>query len=346
MMLRWKLIKMKKTYNYIIAIILIVIILVVLSKIKVFKAVVYVVLLSFIMAYVLKPIHLILINRGINKRISAMFLVGAMMLIILSFIIFLIPSILKETLTVDVTRTEMKDYDNKIQSFVKPLYKSSTGENLIMSVYDKFNYELKIIINKVANLIVIICENALDATILPIISYYFLADLDEIRRSIVKIVPYKYRNVVKKIAYDIDVILSKYTICQLALCILIGALTFIILSILKVNYPILLSIINGLFNIIPYFGPIFGAVPAIIVALFSSTKKAIYVAIALYLIQIIEGNIISPKITGDSVDMHPLIVIILLIVGEKLAGFIGMVLVIPAAVIVRVIYDDLNYYLF
>lgn len=346
MILQWKLIKMKKVYKFIIAIILIIIILIALSKIKVVKAVVYVVLLSFIMAYILKPIHLILINRGINKKVSAMLLVGAMMLIILSLIIFLIPSILKETLTIDVTRTEIKDYIQKIQSFVKPLSKSSTGENLIMSVYDKFNYELKIIINKAVNSILIIFENALDATILPIISYYFLADLDEIRRSIVKSIPHKYRNLVKKIAYDIDVILSKYTICQLALCILIGALTFVILSILKVNYPILLSIINGLFNIIPYFGPIFGAVPAIIVALLISPKKAIYTAIALYLIQIIEGNIISPKMTGDSVDMHPLVVIILLIVGEKLAGFIGMVLIIPAAVIIRVVYEDLNYYLF
>lgn len=345
-MLQWKLIKMKKKYKYIIFIILIIIILIMLSRIKVFKTVFYVVLLSFVLAYILKPIHLILINRGVNKKVSALLLVSAMIITILGFTVFLIPSILKETLTVDVTRTEMSKYIEKIQNFIKPLSRSSPRDNLVMGIYDKFNYELKIIINKAVNVILIICENALDATVFPIISYYFLADLDEIRKSIIKIIPYKYRNVVKKIAYDVDVILSKYTICQLALCILIGTLTFIILSILKVNYPILLSIINGLFNIIPYFGPIFGAVPSIIVALLISPKKAIYTAIALYLIQIIEGNIISPKLTGDSVDMHPLIVIILLIIGEKLWGFIGMVLIIPAAVIVRVIYEDLNYYLF
>lgn len=337
---------MKKAYKYIIFIILIIIILIMVSKIKVFKTVFYVILLSFVLAYILKPIHLILINRGINKKVSALLLVSAMIITILGFIVFLIPSILKETLTVDVTRTEMSNYIEKIRNFVKPLSKSSSGDNLIIGIYDKFNYELKIIINKVVNIILVICENALDATIFPIISYYFLADLDEIGKGIVKIVPCKYRNVVKKIAYDIDVILSKYTICQLVLCVLIGTLTFIILSVLKINYPILLSIINGLFNIIPYFGPIFGAVPAIIVALLISTKKAIYTAIALYLIQIVEGNIISPKLTGDSVDMHPLIVIILLIIGGKLWGFIGMVLIIPAAVIVRVIYEDLNYYLF
>lgn len=275
-----------------------------------------------------------------------MFLISIMIITILGFIIFLIPSILKETLTVDVTRTEIKNYVEKIQKAMKPLSKSYPGENLVMGIYDKFNYELKIIINKIVNSILAICENALDVTVLPIISYYFLADLDEIRKSIIKIVPYKYRSVVKKIAYDVDVILSRYTICQLLLCILIGTLTFIILSIIKINYPILLSIINGLFNIIPYFGPIFGAIPAIIVALLISPKKAIYTAIALYLIQIVEGNIISPKMTGDSVDMHPLAVIVLLIIGEKLGGFVGMVLVIPAAVIVRVIYEDLNYYLF
>lgn len=346
MILQWKLIKMKKVYKYILALILIIIILMILSKIKVFRSVFYLVLLSFIVAYILKPMHLILINRGINRKISAMFLVSAMIITILGFIIFLIPSILKETLTVDVTRTEVKDYIEKIQRVMKPLAKISPGENLIMGVYDKFNYELKIIINKIVNSILAICENALDVTVFPIISYYFLADLHEIRNSIIKIVPHKYRNIVEKIVYDIDVILSRYTVCQLALCILIGTFTFIILSIIKINYPILLSIINGLFNIIPYFGPIFGAIPAIIVALLISPKKAIYTAAALYLIQIIEGNIISPKMTGDSVDMHPLVVIVLLIIGEKLGGFVGMVLVIPAAVILRVIYEDLNYYLF
>ena len=63
-------------------------------------------------------------------------------------------------------------------------------------------------------------------------------------------------------------------------------------------------------------------------------------------IQQIEGNILSPQITGNSINMHPFIIIILLLIGDKFGGFMGMILVVPIAVIIKVIYDDINYYLF
>lgn len=77
-----------------------------------------------------------------------------------------------------------------------------------------------------------------------------------------------------------------------------------------------------------------------------SFSKCLWSAIAIFIIQQIEGNILSPKITGDSTNIHPLIIVILLLIGEKLGGFIGMILVIPMAVIIKVIYEDINYSLF
>ncbi|MCS4470673.1 AI-2E family transporter [Clostridium botulinum] len=104
--------------------------------------------------------------------------------------------------------------------------------------------------------------------------------------------------------------------------------------------------INGFFNIIPYFGPVIGSLPAILIAFTKSPKTALWALILLYFIQQIEGDILSPKITGDSVDMHPLTVILLLLIGGKIYGFAGMVLAIPIGVIMKIIYEDLNYYLF
>ena len=80
--------------------------------------------------------------------------------------------------------------------------------------------------------------------------------------------------------------------------------------------------------------------------LMDSLSKCLWSAIAIFIIQQIEGNILSPKITGDSTNIHPLVIVILLLVGEKLGGFIGMILVIPIAVVIKVIYEDVNYSLF
>ncbi|NFF68538.1 AI-2E family transporter, partial [Clostridium sporogenes] len=130
------------------------------------------------------------------------------------------------------------------------------------------------------------------------------------------------------------------------LCLIITILTFLVLVGLGIKLPILLSLINGFSNIIPYFGPVIGSLPAILIAFTKSPKTALWALILLYSIQQIEGDILSPKITGDSVDMHPLTVILLLLIGGKIYGFVGMVLAIPIGVIMKIIYEDLNYYLF
>ena len=130
------------------------------------------------------------------------------------------------------------------------------------------------------------------------------------------------------------------------LCLIIGVLSFILLLILRVKFPLVLSIINAVANIIPYFGPIIGGVPIIFIALTGSVTKGIIAAIGVILIQQVEGNFLAPKITGDSTNMHPIIIIILLVLGDKIGGVIGMVLIVPIAVIIKVIYDDIDYYLF
>ncbi|MDP4088675.1 MAG: AI-2E family transporter, partial [Bacillota bacterium] len=158
--------------------------------------------------------------------------------------------------------------------------------------------------------------------------------------------PLKKRRVFRSLSKDINLVLSKYILSQFLLSALIVVMTFVVLMALKVDFPLLLSLINGIFNIIPYFGPLLGGIPAVIVALLISPKTALWTALCLNLIQQIEGDIIAPKITGDSVDMHPLFVILLLILGGKVGGFVGMVLAVPVAVIVKVIIEDLDFYMY
>ena len=176
--------------------------------------------------------------------------------------------------------------------------------------------------------------------------YYFLCDGNKIYTKSLLLLPTEKRGITKKIINDIDRVLTRYITSQLLLSGVIGVLTFILLLILKVKFPLWISILNAILNIIPYFGPIFGAIPAVIVALLDSPIKAVWVIIGMFVIQQIEGDILAPKMTGDSTDMHPFVIIILLITGDNFGGFIGMILAVPIAVIIKVLYDDINYYLF
>ncbi len=109
------------------------------------------------------------------------------------------------------------------------------------------------------------------------------------------------------------------------------------MALLGVEFALMLGIFAGLAEIIPYFGPIIGAVPAVGLAILKSKWLAVKVAIAFLVIHQLEGNIISPKILGDKVGLHPLVVIFSLLAGGELYGLPGMLLAVPAAAILRVI---------
>ena len=337
---------MKRKYKIILYAIFIVFVIIISVKSSIIRETFYLIFMSFIISYTIKPLHNKLIEKGVNKRVSAIFLVTLLLVILISIIIFVIPSILKESLNAEHTLHEIQSFIDKFYEKIKPISKNKTMYMILEKIYDKFDNVMSGLFNNIFDASLNLGEDLVSFAVIPIISYYLLADSENLSNRILILFPCKGRTIVKKIIRDINKILGRYVVGQFMLCFLVGILTFIILISLKIEFPVVLSLINAIFNIIPYFGPLFGALPAILMAFLISPKIAMYTMIWLYIVQQIEGNLLSPKITGDSVSMHPLLVIILLVVGGKIAGFIGMVLAIPIGVVIKVIYEDINYYLF
>lgn len=319
---------------------------IIIYKSTIVKEVLYLIFMSFIIAYTIKPLQKILIKRGINKRLAAALLLAIFMLCVALILIIIIPSIFRESLNVNTSFLKLEQYLNEFYNKLKPIKNNKTLFAILDNIYGKINLQFTLMLNKVLDNALSLGENLLSLAVIPIVVYYFLADSDIIFNRLIVVFPCKSRSIIKRILSHIDKIMGRYIISQFLLCLLVGVLTFFVLFFLKVDFPIILSLLNAAFNIIPYFGPLFGALPAVFMALLISPKTAIYTAICLQLIQQLEGDIISPKITGDSVSMHPLLIIILLIIGGKIGGFIGMVLAVPVGVIIKIIYEDLNYYLF
>lgn len=125
---------------------------------------------------------------------------------------------------------------------------------------------------------------------------------------------------------------------------IIGILTFVILTIVKMPYALLISVIIGVTNIIPFFGPFFGAIPSIIIVMFVSPIKAFWLMVIILIIQQIDGNIIGPKILGDSIGISAFWILFSLLVTGKLLGFVGMVIGVPLfAVIYSIIKEVVEY---
>ncbi len=110
---------------------------------------------------------------------------------------------------------------------------------------------------------------------------------------------------------------------------IIGILTFIILIVFKMPYALLVAIIIGITNIIPFFGPFIGAVPAFIIIMFVSPVQALWFLVIIFLIQQLDGNVIGPKILGDSIGISAFWILFAILVAGKLLGLVGMIIGVP-----------------
>ena len=122
---------------------------------------------------------------------------------------------------------------------------------------------------------------------------------------------------------------------------IIGILTFIVLTIFSMPYTLLISVIVGITNIIPFFGPFIGAIPSVIIILFVSPIKAFWFLVIILIIQQIDGNIIGPKILGDSIVISAFWILFSILVAGKFLGLVGMVIGVPLFAIVYSIIKEI-----
>lgn len=172
-----------------------------------------------------------------------------------------------------------------------------------------------------------------------VISFYLLLDEERIKRSVVMLFPSKYRKNIQKGIDKSEDKLGAWVRGQLLLSLSIGVITWFALSIIGLEFALPLALLAGILEIVPTLGPILAAIPAIIVALSISTPLAVLVLIAYIVIQVLENNLLVPRIMERSVGLNPIIVIVAIIAGGKLLGLIGALLSIPFVTLVVVIYN-------
>lgn len=310
------------------------------------RAVTNLLIISIVIAYTLKPLRNYFCEKlHISYKKSSLLIILLLLLSFVGLIYCIVPTMLNESGNFGVMLDSIEEYILSLAARFK-LDRLPIFGTIYIQIGEKINMILSNTSTHLVDNLIDMGENLVTLAIVPITTYYFLADSKLIYNKLLLVLPTDKRVIVKNINKNIDKILSRYILSQLLLCLIIGVLSFILLLILRVKFPLVLSIINAVANIIPYFGPIIGGVPIIFIALTGSVTKGIIAAIGVILIQQVEGNFLAPKITGDSTNMHPIIIIILLVLGDKIGGVIGMVLIVPIAVIIKVIYDDIDYYLF
>ena len=207
-------------------------------------------------------------------------------------------------------------------------------------ITDKFGESVTYIITIISNLIPVIGNFVVGATssilniiIGIIVSIYILIDKEKFmalgKKIVYALCSKEKAKFILRLATQSNMTFSKFIGGKILDSFIIGVLTFLILTIFKMPYVLLISVIVGVTNIIPFFGPFIGGIPAAIIILFVSPIQALWFIIIIIVIQQIDGNIIGPKILGDSIGLSAFWILFSLLVAAKLMGFVGMIIGVP-----------------
>ena len=182
-----------------------------------------------------------------------------------------------------------------------------------------------------------VASRIIELIIVPILTYYFLKDGNKIKDALISPFPNRLRSRVKTIYDEINVVIGNYIHGQIIISIVVGMIVFSGMYILGVDYPLLLGLFATLTETIPIIGPIMGAIPAILLAYLISPVLALKVTLFYIVIHQIESQIIVPKIMGNTISLHPVVIILSLLVGAHLGGIIGMIIAVPLTAILKVV---------
>ncbi|MGI5899050.1 MAG: AI-2E family transporter [Christensenellales bacterium] len=172
----------------------------------------------------------------------------------------------------------------------------------------------------------------------PIIAFYMLKDREKMADFAKRLIPSKNRSAIVKFFMDVGKFLLDYIKKQMMISLITAALTAIGLALAGIDAFLFLGLIMGLFNLIPYFGPLLGAIPIALFSVIQGPAKLLWAMVVVFAVQQIESVLITPRMLSGVSGFHPAVVILLMLLGGSLFGLWGMLLAVPVASILKSAY--------
>ena len=336
------------------------------EKISILIGILYPFIIGFAIAYLLNFIlkfyeHTILDNvqgssklkKGHKRSISLILTYLTAAGIFYLFVHFIVPQLIDSIMGL-VNDVPMY-VDNVTKLFDDVMKETNLSPEYTALIQEQMNKYINIIMDfakevipVVGNTLKIIASSIWNIVLGIIISVYLLIDKEyffAINRKITcALFSDKMASRIFELTHRTNEIFGKFLSGKIIDSAIIGVLSFVVFSIFKIPYTLLISVIIGVTNIIPFFGPFIGAIPSFIIILFVSPTKALIFLILIFIIQQIDGNIIGPKILGDSIGISAFWILFAILVAGEFMGLVGMIIGVPVfAIIYSVIKEDVEY---
>lgn len=300
--------------------------------------------LGGLLAYALSPAVQFLNSRGFSWKISVFIVFVVILVFFLALFIFLVPEVISQfrTLTSQWSQYSESLIDKMLEGIEKLDERypdsniSQTIESFLTTISDNLQNYLTHIISGIPNLVSILANIIFLGFIMtPVALYFFMADATKVRRSLVRMFPSSRRKEYVALFREIDQILGGFIRGRVLISLFVGTCATVGLALMNIDFALAIGVIAGIVEIVPYLGPVVGAIPAIILAATKSPWLVLGVALLFGGINFVEGIFISPNLLGKETGLHPLTVLFALAVGGKLYGALGIIIAIPVAGILK-----------
>lgn len=301
-------------------------------------------ILAVVISYLITPLVNKLESKKIPKKIGILLVYLGFLIVFSGIMIFIVPEITVNIMELMNTIPSMtQKYQDMFNDFISDIKSSNWPEEIKITLDNEIGNTILTIQNYITNLLKSILIGVLvtfttifDIFIAMVIAYHLTKDSEIFKASTFSLIPRKWRKEFEGLGRDVGQVISNFVKGQLTAAFIIGVLEIIGLMLLKVRYPLILGMLGGIANMIPYFGPLIGSIPAVAVALIDAPLKGVKTILMFIIVQQLDNVFISPKIIQGKLGIHPAITIIAILIGGKFFGILGMLLAVPITAILKV----------
>jgi len=301
------------------------------------------IIVAYVFYYMLNPL-VNFFSKKISRFSASLLAILVGVITVLVVIIGVVPIIVEQTQNlitampryIEIVKGYLEEYSDNAYVQVVVEY---VNTNLNVS---KISERLISIATSVAQGVVSsISSTASVLVTMPFVLFFLLKDASQFNKFVISLLPKKFEKSVAETIDEIDDKVGSYIQGQMLVSLCIGVMLFIGYNVIGLHYAFSLATIAAFLSIVPYLGPAIAITPAMLVAASTSWVMVVKMLVVWGIVQFLEGNIISPNIMGRSMNMHPLTVIFVILIGVNISGVVGAILGIPVYSILKVLISKL-----
>jgi predicted PurR-regulated permease PerM len=291
--------------------------------------IVVVVLLALVLAYALEP-PLSMAQRFLPRVLAALLIYGLALGLIAAGIMLIAPALIQQS----------EQLAEKLPGYLDQLsgYQPLAGVDISGSLRTIAQSTVR----SAVDIVEAVAGGLVDAALVLVLGFWFMVDGRRMAEIATQIFPPNQRDKARFVQDTVSQVLGAYIRGQLIMAAIIGLSAGVGSWLLGVRYPVLIGILAFLFELIPMVGPILASLPAVIISLTQPFPLVLYVIAFFVVMQVIENNVLAPRITGGAVGLHPVAALLAIVIGADLGGVVGALFAVPfagvASVLIAAIY--------